>query len=58
MIFVTVGTYERPFDKLVIDILKAEGVIRDDEFRQIGYFKYLPQSCDYINFVAYQDLKI
>ena len=59
MIFVTVGTYERPFDRLVkeVDRLKAEGFIEDDVFMQIGYSIYLPRSCDYKRLIRFQNMQ-
>ena len=42
MIFVTVGTHEQPFDRLVkaIDELKRDQLITDDIFIQTGYSTY------------------
>lgn len=47
MIFVTVGTHEQPFDRLVekIDSLKGDGLIDEDVFIQYGYGKYEPKHC-------------
>lgn len=59
MIFVTVGTNELPFDRLVkrVDRLKAEGFIDDDVFMQIGYSNYLPRSCEYKRLIGFQDIQ-
>ena len=59
MIFVTVGTNELPFDRLVkeVDRLKAEGLIEDDVFIQIGYSNYLPRLCDYKRLIGFQDIQ-
>ena len=45
MIFVTVGTHEQPFDRLVkaIDELKRDQLITDDIFIQTGYSTYSPK---------------
>ena len=47
MIFVTVGTHEQPFDRLVkaIDELKRDQLITDDIFIQTGYSTYSPKYC-------------
>lgn len=39
MIFVTVGTHEQQFNRLIkeVDRLKGEGFIQDDVFIQTGY---------------------
>ena len=44
MIFVTVGTHEQPFNRLIqkIDELVRDGEIEDDVFMQIGYSTYEP----------------
>ena len=47
MIFVTVGTHEQPFNRLVqeIDNLKRDGVITEDVIIQTGYSTYEPKYC-------------
>lgn len=47
MIFVTVGTHEQPFNRLVkkIDELKRDGVITEDVVIQTGFSTYEPQYC-------------
>ncbi|WEV70712.1 glycosyltransferase [Lactobacillus sp. ESL0785] len=54
MIFVTVGTHEQPFNRLIkkIDQLKAQNKITDEVFIQIGYSTYLPKSCRYEKFIS------
>ena len=44
MIFVVVGSQKFPFERLIreVDRLKAEGIIQDDVFAQIGPSEYLP----------------
>jgi UDP-N-acetylglucosamine transferase subunit ALG13 len=58
MIFVTVGTHEQPFDRLVqeIDRLKGETVIRDDIFVQTGYSVYKPQFCEHKDFIRFDEM--
>ncbi len=47
MIFVTVGTHEQPFNRLVkkIDELKRDGIITEDVVIQTGFSTYEPQYC-------------
>ena len=42
MIFVTVGTHEQPFNRLVkaVDELKRDGVITEDVIMQTGFSTY------------------
>ena len=44
MIFVTVGTHEQGFDRLIkeIDRLKEQNVIEEDVIIQKGYTEYEP----------------
>jgi len=58
MIFVTVGTHEQQFDRLVeeIDSLKGTGAIQDDVFIQTGYSTYKPKYCAWSNFVPFADM--
>lgn len=54
MIFVTVGTHEQPFDRLIkfIDILKKENKIEDEVIVQYGFGKYIPQYCEGYDFIS------
>ena len=47
MIFVTVGTHEQQFNRLIkcVDELKRDGLIEDDVFIQTGYSDYVPKYC-------------
>jgi UDP-N-acetylglucosamine transferase subunit ALG13 len=58
MIFITVGTHEQPFDRLVkeVDRLKRENVIREDVFIQTGYSTYKPQACAYREFIRFDEM--
>lgn len=58
MIFVTVGTHEQQFDRLVseIDALKRDGVIREDVFIQTGFSTYEPQHCRWSKLIPYADM--
>lgn len=54
MIFVTVGTHEQPFNRLVkaVDDLKMSGKITDSVFIQTGYSTYVPKACEYKDFIS------
>lgn len=58
MIFVTVGTHEQPFNRLIkeIDRLKAESVIKDDVFIQTGFSDYRPKFCKWNKLISYNDM--
>ncbi len=47
MIFVTVGTHEQPFNRLIqkIDELKRDGVIKEEVIMQTGFSTYEPKYC-------------
>lgn len=58
MIFVTVGTHEQPFNRLIkyVDNLKKNGVISDKVIMQIGYSTYKPQYCTWERLYSYQEM--
>lgn len=58
MIFVTVGTHEQPFNRLVkyVDELKRDGIIDDDVFIQTGYCTYKPEHCQWAKFLSYKEM--
>ena len=58
MIFVTVGTHEQPFNRLVeaIDKLKEKGTITEEVIVQTGFSTYKPQHCIWSKMFAYQDM--
>ena len=59
MIFVTVGTHEQPFDRLVkcIDQMVADGKIKEEVIIQKGYTDYEPQNCECHKLIGYDDMK-
>lgn len=59
MIFVTVGTHEQPFDRLVkcVDELKGSGRITDDVFIQTGYSSYEPKYCEWNSMIPYTEME-
>ena len=55
MIFVTVGTHEQQFNRLIeyIDGLKRDGIITEDVIMQIGYSTYEPKYCEWQKLYPY-----
>ncbi len=60
MIFVTVGTHEQPFNRLVkkVDQLKETGVIDQGEevVIQTGYSTYEPKFCEWSSLIPYKQM--
>ena len=58
MIFVTVGTHEQPFNRLVktVDDLKKDGRIREKVIIQTGFSTYAPQFCQWSKMFSYQQM--
>ena len=59
MIFVTVGTHEQPFNRLIqkVDDLKRDGVITEDVIMQIGFSTYEPKYCTYSKLYPYNEMQ-
>lgn len=58
MIFVTVGTHEQPFNRLIqkIDELKENGTIQEDVIIQTGFSTYEPKYCQWSKLIPYQQM--
>lgn len=58
MIFVTVGTHEQPFDRLVkyVDYLAQEKIITENIFIQTGYSNFQPKYCEWSQFIPYSQM--
>ena len=58
MIFVTVGTHEQPFNRLVkaIDELKENGIVTEDVVIQTGFSTYEPRLCRWSKLFPYQEM--
>jgi len=58
MIFVTVGTHEQPFDRLVkeIDRLVEKSIVTEQVFIQTGYSLYEPQFCEHAKFLKFNEM--
>lgn len=59
MIFVTVGTHEQPFNRLIqkVDELKRDGVIKEDVIMQTGFSTYEPKYCEYSKLYPYSEMQ-
>lgn len=59
MIFVTVGTHEQPFNRLIqkVDELKGDGVFSDEVIMQTGFSDYHPRNCKYKDFISHDDMQ-
>lgn len=58
MIFITVGTHEQPFNRLVeyIDKLVATGEITEKVVIQTGFSTYDPKCCEWQKLYPYQEM--
>ena len=58
MIFVTVGTHEQQFNRLIqeVDRLKEEGIIKEDVFIQTGFSTYEPKHCQWSKLISYSEM--
>ncbi|MFL2100987.1 glycosyltransferase [Desemzia sp. FAM 23989] len=59
MIFVTVGTHEQQFNRLIkeVDCLKEKGSIKEDVYIQTGYSDYKPKHCEWSNFIDFAEME-
>ena len=59
MIFVTVGTHEQSFDRLIraVDSLVQRGVVTEEVVIQTGYSAYEPQYCKWQKLFAYGEME-
>ena len=56
MIFVTVGTHEQPFNRLVEYMDRWAGSHDEEVFIQTGYTKYAPKNCRYASFISRDEM--
>lgn len=58
MIFVTVGTHEQPFDRLVkhMDFLSEKGTIREEIYILTGYSTFSPRYCSHTKFLKFDSM--
>lgn len=59
MIFVTVGTHEQPFNRLIkaVDDLVADGTITEEVIIQRGYSTYEPKHCKYYDLLPWDEMQ-
>lgn len=59
MIFITVGTHEQQFNRLVeyMDKLKSSGAIEEEVIIQTGFSTYKPKCCMWSKMYPYQQMK-
>ena len=59
MIFVTVGTHEQPFNRLVkyIDDLKGKDIIQEEVIIQTGFSTYKPKYCMWSKLFPFLEMK-
>lgn len=59
MIFVTVGTHEQQFNRLIeaVDRLKGEGIIEDEVIMQTGFSTYEPKYCKWSKLIPYSEMQ-
>lgn len=55
MIFVTVGTHEQPFNRLLecVDKLKEKNIITEEVIMQTGFSTYVPKNCEWKKLFPY-----
>lgn len=58
MIFVTVGTHEQPFNRLIkgVDRLVAEGKIKEKVVIQTGFSTYIPKHCEWHKMMSFNEM--
>lgn len=59
MIFVTVGTHEQPFNRLIkkVDELVADGTITEPVVMQTGFSTCVPKHCEWHKMLSYNEMK-
>lgn len=59
MIFVTVGTHEQQFNRLLeeIDTLIEKNVINEEVFAQVGYSTYIPKFYKFSKFIDFDEMQ-
>lgn len=59
MIFVTVGTHEQPFNRLIkkVDDLVANGSIKEKVIVQMGFSTYIPKYCEFHKMMSFEEMQ-
>lgn len=60
MIFVTVGTHEQPFNRLIkkVDELVTNGDIKEKVIIQTGFSTYVPQNCETHKMISFYEMQV
>lgn len=58
MIFVTVGTHEQAFDRLLkaVDEIAEKGILKEEVIIQTGYSNYIPKHCTWKKLFPYEEM--
>ena len=58
MVFVTVGTHEQQFNRLIktVDDLKRYGILTEEVIIQVGFSTYEPQYCKWEKMISYKQM--
>lgn len=58
MIFVTVGTHEQQFNRLIeaVDMLVEQGIINEEVIMQTGFSTYEPKHCIWKKLISYKEM--
>lgn len=59
MIFVTVGTHEQQFNRLIeeVDRLKGNGFVKDEVIIQTGFCTYKPKYCTWSRLLTFEEME-
>ncbi len=59
MIFLTVGTHEQSFDRLIkyVDELKINNILDEEIIIQTGFSAYIPKCCQYKKLYSYNEME-
>lgn len=59
MIFVTVGTHEQQFNRLIeeVDRLKGNGFVNDEVIIQTGFCTYKPKYCTWSRLLTFEEME-
>lgn len=59
MIFVTVGTHEQQFNRLItcVDEMKENGLIKEEVMIQTGFSTYIPKACQWVKMLSYDEMQ-
>lgn len=56
LIFVSAGTQEKPFNRLIEGVDKIADLIGERVLAQIGYATYLPKRCEFFRFCSREEM--